>query len=361
MVMMKLLTWNVRGLERKEKKSKIKRLLKDRGIDIALFKETKKAFMSEKEIKEIWARDRMEYTTVDAEGSAGGLLCIWDPRVFQMSSCCCNRRKIDERKVCSRRDKGMNELNDFVDRSKLNDLPLLGRRFTWCNATEGEKWSRIDRVLVDPRWVESFNLKLWGLPRVMSDHRRLLLMEYERDWGPRPFSEVFGNVNSKLKKVEDELHMIDLLAEERELEEAEKSRRREARVEAGYLTRMVERLWFQKSRLNWNFYGDKNTKYFHVLVKYRQGRNEINTLTVGDVVVDDPCRVKLEVLAYFRKQYSEDWQNRPVLVGLFKSVRDSPCFDMLEAEFIEAEAWAAVKGCDGNRAPSPDGFNLACI
>ncbi|XP_028067566.1 uncharacterized protein LOC114270309 [Camellia sinensis] len=207
MVMMKLLTWNVRGLGRKEKRSKIKRLLKDRGIDIALFQETKKASMSEMEIKEMWARDRMEYMIVDAEGSAGALLRIWDPRVFQMSSCCCNRRfvllsrslffsfdcvlinvyapnevgqrgklwecllklkeeyskpwyiggdfneirKIGERKGCSRRDEGIKELNDFVDRSELNDLPLLGRRFTWCNAREGKKWSRIDRVLVDPR------------------------------------------------------------------------------------------------------------------------------------------------------------------------------------------------------------------
>ncbi|KAL7202492.1 hypothetical protein ACSBR1_034044 [Camellia fascicularis] len=123
---------------------------------------------------------------MDVEGSAGGLLCIWDPGVFQVSSCCCNRRfvlltgslffsfdcvlinvyapnevgqrgklwecllklrdeyskpwyiggdfneirNIGERKGYSRRDKGMKELNDFVDRSELNDLPLLDRRFT---------------------------------------------------------------------------------------------------------------------------------------------------------------------------------------------------------------------------------------
>ncbi|XP_028103519.1 uncharacterized protein LOC114302671 [Camellia sinensis] len=166
----------------------------------------------------------------------------------------------------------------------------------------------------------------------MSDHSPLLLMEDERDRGPRPFryinawtlhpkflpfvekwwrehqvegwagfrlfqklkelkitlkqwnSEVFGNINTKLKKVDDELHMFDLLAEERELEEAEKPRRREARVEAYSLTRMVEWLWLQKSRLNWNF-----------------------------------------------------------------------------NEFSEAEVWGAVKGCDENRAPGPDGLNLACF
>ncbi|XP_028061195.1 uncharacterized protein LOC114264698 [Camellia sinensis] len=206
------------------------------------------------------------------------------------------------------------------------------------------------------KWWMEHNVEGWAGFRLFKKMKELKIAL--KQWN----NEVFGNVNTKLKQAEDELHMIDLVAEERELEEAKKkSRRREARVEVGYLTRMVERLWFQKSRLNWNFYGDKNTRYFHVLVKYRQERNEINTLTVGDVVVDDPSRVKLEALAYFRKQYSKDWQHRLALVGQFKSVRDSPCFDMLEAKFTEVEVWAAVKGCDGNRAPGPDRFNLACI
>ncbi|XP_028081929.1 uncharacterized protein LOC114283306 [Camellia sinensis] len=372
--------------------------------------ETKKASLSDKEIKDLWARDRLEFMTVDAEGSAGGLLCIWDPGMFQCIGGDFNEiTNIGERKGCSRREREMKELNDFIDKSEVNDLPLLGRRYTWCNAREGEKWSRIDRVLVDPKWLESFNLKLWGLPRVLSDHSPLLLMEDERDWGPRPFRfinawtlhsnflpfvekwwteqqvegwagfrlfqklkglkitlkqwncEVFGNVNTKLKQVQDELHMFDLVAEERELEEVEKARRREARAEACRLTRMVDWLWLQKSRLNWNLNGDKSTRYFHVTVKCRQGRNEINSLTIGDVVIDDPCKVKQGVHAHFQKQFTEVWKCRPLLEGPFQSVRESPYFDKLESEFSEEEIWSAVKGCDGNRAPGPDGFNLTCF
>ncbi|XP_028083443.1 uncharacterized protein LOC114284694 [Camellia sinensis] len=218
-------------------------MMKAKGVDIALFQETKKASMLEKGVGELWGRERMDFMTVDAEGTASGLLCIWDPGVLQVSGCYCSRRfillsgtlffsfdcvivnlyapnevgqrgklwetllklneefpnpwclggdfneirSIGERKGCSRRDKGMKELNEFIDKSEVNDLPLLGRRYTWCNSREGEKWSRIDRVLVEPKWLESFNLKLWGLPIALSDHSPLLLMESERDWGPRPF------------------------------------------------------------------------------------------------------------------------------------------------------------------------------
>ncbi|KAL7265508.1 hypothetical protein ACSBR1_003311 [Camellia fascicularis] len=64
---------------------------------------------------------------------------------------------------------------------------MIGRKFTWCNSQEGAIWSRIDRSLLDPEWIESFNIKLWGLPKIVSDHCPILLMEDERDWGPKPF------------------------------------------------------------------------------------------------------------------------------------------------------------------------------
>ncbi|KAL7171102.1 hypothetical protein ACSBR2_035874 [Camellia fascicularis] len=64
----------------------------------------------------------------------------------------------------------MREFNSFVDTCELSYIPLLGRKFIWCNAQEGVKWSRIDRFLVNPEWLEVFKLKLWGLPRLLSDH-----------------------------------------------------------------------------------------------------------------------------------------------------------------------------------------------
>ncbi|KAL7203350.1 hypothetical protein ACSBR2_016609 [Camellia fascicularis] len=161
----------------------------------------------------------MEYMSVDPDGSAGGLLYIWDPAVFQLSGYCCNRRYIllsgslynsfdyvllniyapndvsdrdnfwdDILKLKAAPegtgDRGMKQLNDFIGKCELNDLPLYGRKFTWCNAQDSEKWSRIDRVLLSPEWMVNFRLKLWGLPRLISDHCPLLMMEDERDWGP---------------------------------------------------------------------------------------------------------------------------------------------------------------------------------
>lgn len=90
-VLMKWLSWNIRGLGSPEKMKKIRKLLANRKIDMALFQETKKESLSSVDVKRLWPRDNLDFMAVDAEGRAGGLLCIWDPDVFQLSDCCSNR------------------------------------------------------------------------------------------------------------------------------------------------------------------------------------------------------------------------------------------------------------------------------
>lgn len=169
---------------------------------------------------------------------------------------------IVERIGCLRRSRGMNDFNRFINNLELMDMPMLGRQYTWGNSRH---WSRIDRFLVNPEWLEWFKLKVWGLPRLLSDHCPIVLMEDDRDWGPKPFrfisawvlhplflkeiqkvgkntqldgwtgyiimaklrslklalkkwnSEVFGNIESQIKDAESELHTIDLQAKSRPL------------------------------------------------------------------------------------------------------------------------------------------------
>lgn len=182
----------------------------------------------------------------------------------------------------------MQEFNDFIDRGEVIDVKMLGRKYTWCNAFDGNKWSRIDRFLISPEWMERFKFTLWGLPRTASDHSPIVLMEDERDWGPRPFKflnawllhstlaslvkktwkesqifgtagyilqrklhalklalkqwnrEVYGNVVSQLQDSESDLHDLDLVAKTRPLIEEELKLQREKRSEVWRLSRKME-------------------------------------------------------------------------------------------------------------------------
>ncbi|KAL7229806.1 hypothetical protein ACSBR2_008376 [Camellia fascicularis] len=201
---------------------------------------------------------------------------------------------MSERKGCLRRDRGMKDFNDLIDN-------LI---FTWCNALDGDRCSRIDRFLIDHKWLEKFLFKQWGLPRSISDHCPILLMEDERDWGPRPFRfinawglhpnfksevrkswdnnqisgwasyrlmkklenlrahlkrwncEVFGNIDEQLKQAEAEHHDWDIKVQGRNLLEHEVKRMMEVRKLIWELNKK-EWLWHQKSRLTWSANGTK--------------------------------------------------------------------------------------------------------
>ncbi|KAL7170415.1 hypothetical protein ACSBR2_035345 [Camellia fascicularis] len=130
---------------------------------MVLLQETKRSTIDEKFVRSIWSRDPMDFMAVDSEGVAGGLLCIWNPEVFQLVDCCSNR--------------------NFIILSEAN-----------VEGWAGFKCLQKLKIL-------KLALKLW-------------------------VKEVFGDVEHKLNEVEEEIHTLDIIAKERPLSEAEKTRRR---------------------------------------------------------------------------------------------------------------------------------------
>ncbi|KAL7209730.1 hypothetical protein ACSBR1_031316 [Camellia fascicularis] len=104
--------------------------------------------------------------------------------------------------------------------------------------------------------------------------------------------EVFGHVVSKFKVAEAKLHSWDLVAEERELSEAEVRKRIEVRHEIWQSRKRLEWIWLQKSRLNWGLKGDKNTRYFHIMASRRQSRNLIDSMKINGILYEEPLELK---------------------------------------------------------------------
>ena len=102
--------------------------------------------------------------------------------------------------VCRRDDtRGVNEeastaqvlqmylFNTFIGEMELEDLNVLGQRFTWYHPN-GRSMSRIDRILISEEWSQVWGENsLWVLPRDVSDHCSLVLRNGGWDWGPKPF------------------------------------------------------------------------------------------------------------------------------------------------------------------------------
>ncbi|XP_028083304.1 uncharacterized protein LOC114284569 [Camellia sinensis] len=253
---MKILSGNVRGLGRPEKRGKIKRLVRERDVDVLFLQETKRRNMEDHFVKSVWPYKEMEFMVVDAVGSAGvniyapnevlGRRQLWEslvgihqhfPNPWCVGGDFNEIRFMGERKGCLSRDRRMKDFNDFVEKLELTDMALLGKQYTWCNAMDGNRWSRIDRFLLDVKWMEKFSFKQWEVKKRWEEAqvqgwagfrvmRKLnLLRSNLREWN----KVVFGNIDTQLKKAEEELHEWDLKAESRSLEEEELNRRREVR------------------------------------------------------------------------------------------------------------------------------------
>ncbi|XP_028122001.1 uncharacterized protein LOC114319190 [Camellia sinensis] len=309
-------------------------------------------------VRALWPEDLVDFVAVSADGSAGGMLCVRKTEVFELIDCCSNKNYII-----------------------LSDVSMIERKYTWCNSQVGERWSRLDRFLVSPEWLEWFRFKLWGLSRLLSDHCLLILMEDDRDWDPRPFrflnawvlhptfinkvnsvwesthvdgwaefrlkiklkslkealkvwnNEMFGNVEFKLKEAEDAMHALDLAAEVRPLQNHEVLSRREIKWEISKMRKMKE---------------------------WRQSRNLMDSITIKGNTFNKLEDTKQEIARYFGEAFAENWSIRPKIGGVFKTIEPSQA-ELLVKGFSESELWATIKECDGNKAPRPDGLNLICI
>jgi hypothetical protein len=206
----KILSWNVRGLNDRDKHLRISNLIRLWKVDIVCFQKTKMESMSNWFVHSLWDYPYVDWCRVDSRGASGGILLMWDRRVVSRIDSClgkfvvaCNFRNMDDGlewgfaevygpnrdhihwrlweelagliniwKVpwCIEGDFNVtfffdkrlrgtahrSAVVDFVDfaaEQGLMDLPMDGGDATWSNSVS---WSRLDRFLVFPEWEFSY-------------------------------------------------------------------------------------------------------------------------------------------------------------------------------------------------------------
>ncbi|XP_015953222.1 uncharacterized protein LOC107477679 [Arachis duranensis] len=204
--------------------------------------ETKKEVITKYEVARLWGSSNAGWDFVEAVGTAGGLLLIWDDGVFQVRHRYKGERwlcvegiltrtnfycafclvygahgreakrgvweelsyvaglcqvpfcfmgdfneilHVEERRGNTGLTPSAEEFKFWLQDMNLVDLPLTDRKFTWFH---GRSCSCIDRVLVSLEWLEEFpEAHLRGGPRGLSDHCPLIVEGRKLRGGPRPF------------------------------------------------------------------------------------------------------------------------------------------------------------------------------
>ncbi|KAH1063237.1 hypothetical protein J1N35_028224 [Gossypium stocksii] len=89
MGVMKIISWNVRGLGSDGKVAAINRLVKLHGVNVCFLRETKLEEVSGDLVRRIWGDDNFEFRFAAAVGRSGGLITIWDKSCFMLKKDFC--------------------------------------------------------------------------------------------------------------------------------------------------------------------------------------------------------------------------------------------------------------------------------
>lgn len=80
------ISWNLRGLNARVKKSSLRKLIKSHDPHFVFVQETKMETFSPKVIKSLWNDDNIEWLFSPSRGNSGGLLTMWKSDFFHLCS-----------------------------------------------------------------------------------------------------------------------------------------------------------------------------------------------------------------------------------------------------------------------------------
>ncbi|WMV09781.1 hypothetical protein MTR67_003166 [Solanum verrucosum] len=138
MMQFKLVSWNVRGLNNRDKRRVIKNIMGDWKADIICLQETK--FITEL-VRQIWGDRWVKMACLEASGTRGGAMML---SLCTQLLCGKKTNMLQKRNIVL----GEQEFSDLIEDLNLIDLQLENAKFTWFKGDNHQIASRIDKILV---------------------------------------------------------------------------------------------------------------------------------------------------------------------------------------------------------------------
>ena len=208
---LKLLSWNVRGVNESTKRKVIKSVFRKQKVDLFCIQETKIQIMTDRVVRSLGTGRFLDWKVLNACGMAGGILICWDKRALELLewevgqfSLSCRFRTMEngviwaftgvygpftrlerewlweevgairgiwegpwclggdfnitlaqgERSRQGRITSAMRRFAEVVDDLGLVDLQLQRGAFTWTGGLNNMSRARLDRFLVSPCWLD---------------------------------------------------------------------------------------------------------------------------------------------------------------------------------------------------------------
>ncbi|XP_060170609.1 uncharacterized protein LOC132601546 [Lycium barbarum] len=256
-------------------------------------------------------------------------------------------------------------------------MPFKGSPFTWFNGRAANDciFKRLDGIVHNDTFQNWFgHLEVEHLSRTGSDHAPLLqweivlsddaflsftlkmkkLKDALSTWSKTTFGDIFKQLIIR----EDIVKIKEQLFEENPSEENRMVMQR-AKAELKLYLHYEEEFWRQKSGMDCFFEDDKNTRYFHSLVKGR--RKIIQIKRIKDDTgswLEDADSVAAEAVNFFHKQFTHEEvsEDSPILNHIPELIREEDNIILAEQPTME-EVQKVVFELNGDSTCGPDEFS----
>ncbi|KAI3473730.1 hypothetical protein Pfo_031188 [Paulownia fortunei] len=262
----------------------------------------------------------------------------------------------------------MNDFDDAIEDCGLIDAGFEGSNYTWTNH---RVWKRLDKVMFSENWLNLFQTtKVSRLPRIWSDHSPLLitlntnmdtvktfwqhpteaqgmqklqqklyrLKQCLRWWNRNIFRDTFENVKKAKREVADREKIYD--------EDPCDSNLMELKRCTVVLTQKLtikKDYWRQKAACRWIEEGERNTKFFHSLVKKKRSQSRIHTITHEGIQLTEHKEIQKLAAEYFQSFLT----NNPIQQDtVIENLCSSPSIEEIRNAIFEMET-ESVAGPDG--------------
>ncbi|XP_042489520.1 uncharacterized protein LOC122069537, partial [Macadamia integrifolia] len=233
------------------------------------------------------------------------------------------------------------EFQAMVDACELIKTPSQGPKFTWTNNRRtGHMAAVLDQSFFNARWLDVFgDCTQQVLHRSVSDHAPILLYSVA---APKPKNAPFrfhqfwmddGSFEELVREVWCRDEATDVVVEvQRSIDQVGMtdelfSKEAEAKEKLLKAVELHEKLWAEKACCKWDKLGDRNSKFFHLLVK--------------DFHKADQCETYSELLQVIPQEVNRE---------------DSLALEVIpEMDEIKRVVWSL----DPESSPGPDGFPRA--
>ncbi|XP_062081288.1 uncharacterized protein LOC133786089 [Humulus lupulus] len=364
-----ILSWNIRGMNKREKQYAILSLLKMNKVGIGALLENK---MKKDKVDDMMAK------------LAGG-------------------RTISAAAIL--------DSNAWLAHTQLASLKSIGSNFTWSNKQNGgdRVYSKIDHVFINEDWIDAlpntiaefqwdvhsnhcycliktlkhgnlginpfqfFNLWIvhrgfkevvidsWNKPMavrgLLGVTKKLLRLKHILKAFNR---EEIGDVEQGYHQAKCDYQLALTRAQASPTDNAAQEAEKIVAVRYQYHSARYISFLIQRSKVTWLQRGDDNNAYFHVCIKKRREENRIvSFLNEQGVIIDDYNKVVHHFLDHFRGYMGSTSSTNSTFNS--QCIELGPCLDIemqlsLIREFRKSDVKKALFSIPGTKSPGPDGY-----